>query len=323
MKKIITGFLFILLIAAVAGYFLYPVLSDQLCQRRDAEILRTYREKTAAMDAAQKEALLEGAKAWNEALESVIAEDLFTEKNRRTTRDYQNRLNVHEGVIAELVIPDIGVTLPVYHLSNETPATEKLVHVDTSDFPTGASGESIVLEGPGVLQAEGFFGDIGLTDARMLEDLDTLIPGDLMILNVLDRTLVYRVTGIRMLSSAGLHETNLTAGEGEERLTLISRKKDRRVLVQTERIPIREARTLLSEKDTASFLNNWQNVLLLGCPVLLAGLLILWVVEAIRGRAYRLPGEGREADREEREKRTREALEQITKESEISEGENA
>ncbi len=322
MKKIITGLLVFLLIAAAAGYFLYPVFSDQLAQRRDAAILQGYREKTAAMDSARKEALFAEAKEWNGALETVRAEDVFTE-NRRTTRDYQNRMNVHEGVMAELVIPDLGISLPVYHLSNETPVARHLVHVDTSSLPADGTGENIVLAGPGILQAEGLPGELGLTDARMLQDLDTLIPGNLVILNVLDRTMVYRVSGIQMLSSSGLKDLDLTPGEGEERLTLISRQKDRRLLVQTERVPIREARTLLAAQDEAAFPAGWQNVLLLGCPVLLAGLLVLWVIEAIRGRAYKLPDEGRKADREQREKRARETLEQITNNSEISEGEES
>ena len=321
MKRVITGLLVFLLLAAVIGYLLYPVVSDQLAQRRDAEILERYREKTAAMNAEQKEALFEGAKAWNEALEMIRGEDVFTPGTRRTTRDYQNRMNVHEGVIAELVIPRISVSLPVWHLSTETPATRKLVHVDSSSLPADGTGENIVLAGPGILQAEGLAGDIGLTDGRMLEDLDTLIPGDLVILNVLDRTMVYRVSGIQMLSSAGLKELNLTPGEGEERLTLITRKKDRRLLVQSDRITIQEARTLLAEEDKVTFPANWQNVLFLGCPVLLAGLLILWVIERIRGRAYRLPGEGRKADREQRERKARETLEQIENDTGVSEGE--
>ena len=321
MKRVITGLLAFLLLAAVVGYLLYPVASDQLAQRRDAEILERYREKTAAMNAEQKEALFEGAIAWNEALEMIRGEDVFTPGTRRTTRDYQNRMNVHEGMIAELVIPRISVSLPVWHLSTETPATRKLVHVDSSSLPADGTGENIVLAGPGILQAEGLAGDIGLTDDRMLEDLDTLIPGDLVILNVLDRTMVYRVSGVQTLSSAGLKELNLTPGEGEERLTLISRHQDRRLLVQSDRITIQEARTLLAEEDKVTFPANWQNVLFLGSPVLLAGLLILWVIERIRGRAYRLPGEGRKADREQRERKARETLEQIENDTGVSEGE--
>ena len=305
MKRFFTGLLIFLLAAAGIGYLLYPAVSAQICQRRDAGILQAYRERAASMDAGQKT--------------EMFAEDVFTAGIPRTSRDYQNRLNVHSGVIGELVIPRIDAALPVYHLSSETPATRNLVHLDGSSLPADEPGENIVLAGPGVLKAEGFLGDIGLTDDRMLEDIDRLTPGDLLILNVIDRTMVYRVTGIQTLSAAGLKELDLSPGAEAQQLTLISRRNDRRLLVQTERISHREARALLEEEDSASFPADWKSVLFLGSPVILAGLLVLWVIERIRGRAYRLPDEGRQS--EKREQKTKEKLETITTEN--NEGEKA
>ena len=301
MKKFLTVLILLLLTAAVIGYFIYPTISDQLGRRRDAEIMAVYREKTAALDADGKTELFEQAKAWNDSLEQVRTDDVFTAGMIRTSRDYQNRMNVHDGVIGELVIPAIRLSLPIWHLSTETPATRKLVHVNTSSLPTDGTGENIILAGPGILQAEGIPGEMGLTDDRMLEDLDSMIPGTLIILNVTDRTMVYRVSGIQMLSAAGLKEMDLTPGEGEERLTIISPRKDRRLMVQAERIPIREARTLLAEEDQATFPENWKNVLFLGCPVMIAGLLVLLIIELIRGRVYRLPGEQSTEDMETQE----------------------
>ena len=301
MKRFVTGILIFLLVAAVLGYFLYPVVSDQLCQRRDAKILTAYREKTAALDNGQKADLFREARDWNSTLERVEAGDVFTAGTPRTTREYQNRLNVHSGVIGELVIPCIRVSLPVYHLSSETPATRKLVHINTSSLPADSAGEHIVLAGPGKLKPEGFPGKIGLTDSRMLEDLDSGIPGDLVILNVLDRTMVYRVNGVQMLSSAGLKELDLTPGAEEESLTVISPRQDRRLLVRAERIPVGEARALLAEEDRVTFPDNWQNVLFLGCPVMLAGLFVLWLTERIRGRSCRIPGEGRHTEQIEQQ----------------------
>ena len=313
MKKLFAWILALLLLVVVIGHFLYPVLSDQLARRRDAEMMREYREKTSAMGKEQREKLFAEAAEWNKGLEEIRMEDIFTTGITRTTRDYQNHMNVHSGIIAELVIPDIGVSLPVYHLSTETPATYKLVHVNTSSLPADGSRENIVLAGPGVLKADGLLGDVGLTDDRMLEELDRLIPGNLVVLNVLDRTMVYRVKGVQMLSPAGLKELDLTPDEGEEKLTLVSQRKDQRLLVQAERIPIREARTLLAENDQATFPSNWQNVLLLGCPVLIAGLLVLWIIELIRGRFYRLPDEGKREDPEQLEKAL-ESMDQISNE---------
>lgn len=313
MKKLFAGILVFLLLTAVIGHFLYPVISDQLARRRDAEMMQEYREKTSAMGKEQREKLFAEAGEWNAALEEIRMEDIFAAGITRITRDYQNHMNVHSGIIAELVIPDIGVSLPVYHLSTETPATRKLVHMDASSLPADGSRENIVLAGPGVLKAEGVLGDVGLTDDRILEDLDKLIPGNLVILNVLDRTMVYRVKGVQMLSPAGLKEMDLTPGEGDEKLTLVSQRNDQRLLVQAERIPIREARTVLAENDQATFLANWQNVLLLGCPVLLAGLLVMWIIELIRGRFYRLPDEGKREDPEQMEKAL-ETMDQISNE---------
>ena len=313
MKRFFTGFLIFLLAAAGIGYLLYSSVSAQLCQRRDAEILKDYRAKAALLDAERKTELFAGAKSYNETLESIRTEDVFTAGTPRTTRDYQNRLNVHSGVIGELLIPRIDAALPVYHLSSETPATRYLVHLDGSSLPTDEPGENIVLAGPGILKAEGVLGDIGLTDDRMLEDIDRLTPGDLLILNVIDRTMVYRVDGIQTLTSAGMKEMDLTPEADANRLTLISRHNDRRILVQTSRITNREARTLLEEEDTVSFPDSWKNVLFLGCPVFLGGLIILWVIERIKRRSYLLPGEGRQAGK--REQKAREKLETITTES--------
>ena len=318
MKKFIAGLLIFLLIAAGIGYLLYPTISNQVCQRQDEEMLKTYREKTALMDSEKKTAVFEEAAEYNSRLERIQVDDVFSAGQPRTSRDYQNHMNIHSGVIAELLIPGIGVSLPVYHLSAETPVEKYLVHVDGSSFPAAGTGENIVLAGPGTLEAEGILGDIGLTDSRMLEDLDRLKPDDLMILNVLDRTMVYRVKEIQTLSSAGLKDLDLTPGEEEARLTVISRRTDRRLVIGAVRIPVEEARKILDGEDRITYPDGWKNVLLLGSPVMLAGLLVLWVIERFKKRAYLLPGEGRGAAK--REKKAKEKLAKITTETREGEG---
>ena len=66
------AFLFIfLLIAAVAGYLLYPTISDQIAQANDGAVMKAYREKTAQMSSEQIEAMLADADAYNKALETI------------------------------------------------------------------------------------------------------------------------------------------------------------------------------------------------------------------------------------------------------------
>lgn len=410
------AFLFVfLLIAAGAGYLLYPTVSDQIGQANDAAVMKAYREKTALLDSEQIAAMLADAAAYNETLETIQASDPFSAELPRTSRDYQNRLNVHSGVIGELVIPAIGVYLPIYHNSAETPATAKLVHLETSSLPAEQLGTSIILAGPGTLKAEGFLGQIGLTDQRMLQDLDRLTPGDVMILNVLDRTMVYRIgegleekDAILMMTPGGVKDLDLIPGTEElrtpepeeateappawverlnrtpeptqepgpeetavtddatraeagreseettipeptgipeptptptptntpdptpqpvqetepvrilgrepEQLTLLTPWSDQKLLVvRAARIPISEAQTVLNATDRATYPEGWQNVLLLGCPVLLLGFLVMFIIERIKRRSYMLPDEGRKSAR--REKKEKAKLENLTTES--------
>ena len=311
MKRFLISLVIFLLIAAAIGYLLYPTLSDQLSQSADAEVMKNYRAKTAAKQTEDIEALFAGAAEYNEKLETVRAGNPFSNGKPRTSADYQSRLNVHSGVIGELVIPGIGVSLPIYHNSAETPAAKKLVHLETSSLPSDQPGTSIVLAGPGVLKADGLFGMIGLTGARMLEKLTRVKNGNLLILNVLDRTMVYRIgdgteegKAIQKLSPSGLADLDLTPEEGQELLTLVTPGKDQKLLViRAARIPMEEAREILVSSDKVTYPETWKNVLLLGSPVLLFGLIVMWVIERIRKHAYLLPGEGkRSAERKQKKK---------------------
>ena len=320
MRKLIIGLLVFLLAAALAAYLLYPTVSDQLAGLRDGNLMRDYRAKAAALDEEAVQEHFRQAREYNDAIESFHPEDVFTSGNIRTDLDYQSRLNIHSGIIGELIIPAIRVSLPVYHQSSETPATAKLVHLDGSSLPADGTKENIVLAGPGVLKAEGILGQLNLTDDRMLEDLDSLTPGDVMILTVMDRTMVYRVSEVQMLSAAGLKELDLTPGEEDRQLTVISRHQDRRLLVRSSGIPIAEARVLLEGEDKASYPDNWKNVLLLGSPVLLLGLLLIWIIERFKMRSYKLPDEGRLTAARERKRKAK--LENLTTDTERVEDEN-
>ena len=409
MRKFFAFLLVFLLIAVGVGYLLYPTISDQIGQAEDGAVMKAYREKAAAMSSQQISDMLAAAAEYNATLEDIRITDPFSTEPR-TSRDYQNRLNVHSGVIGELVIPAIGIYLPVYHNSSETPASRKLVHLETSSLPSDEAGTSIVLAGPGTLKAEGFLGEIGLTDERMLQDLDRLTPGDVIILNVLDRTMVYRIgegleekDAILMLTPGGVSELDLSLGmireeepeapptpepkwtpkptetpnpeataeteaaqeeaaqeettQGEtevppeenpepiptptpepapepepeetlalksdaEQLTLLTPWRDQKLLVvRSARIPIMEARALLNSTDRATYPEAWKNVLLLGCPVLLIGFLVMFIIERIKRRSYMLPDEGRRSAK--REKKNKAKLDTLTTEKQEENHEKA
>ena len=103
-------------------------------------------------------------------------------------------------------------------------------------------------------------------------------------------------------------------GREPEQLTLLTPWSDQKLLVvRAARIPISEAQTVLNATDRATYPEGWKNVLLLGCPVLLLGFLVMFIIERIKRRSYMLPDEGRKSAR--REKKEKAKLENLTTES--------
>ena len=298
MKKVLITPLVVLLVLACAGWLLYPMISDQAARGRDVAQMREYDRAVREMTTEQIQESFRQAEEYNASLTGDGIPDVFTEKKRNVSRTYQNTLNVREGIIGELVISRIGVSLPVYHTENGGNATEHLIHVEGTALPADRDGTHIVLAGPGIRKAGGIPGSLALTDARMLEDLDRIVPDDLLILRVLDRTLVYRVEGVQTLAAEGLASLDISAEEGERTLTLITARKDQRLLIRAKQVSVAEAKDKLAAEDRAEIPVSLVNILCMGIPVMLAGILVIIITERILRRKYRLPTEHRKRDKE-------------------------
>ena len=108
-------------------------------------------------------------------------------------------------------------------------------------------------------------------------------------------------------------EQTQTLRSATEQLTLLTPWRDQKLLVvRSARIPIDEARELLSGTDRATYPETWKNVLLLGSPVLLVGFLVMFIIERIKRRSYMLPDEGRQTAR--RKKKNKAKLDTLTTE---------
>ena len=289
MRRRLTAALAILILLAGLAYLLYPTAANQIAGAGDYRIIRDYRKTVKQMTAEQILHRLEEAAGYNADITEPKIGDVFSGREAMTLHRYEAPLNTGDGVLGILTIPDIGVMLPVYHESAEHGAKVNLVHLQGTHLPSGNAGSHMVLAGPGIVSAGGFAGEIGLTDARMLEDLDRLTPGNLMILSVLDRTMVYEVEWVQTMSPEGLERMNLVPEPDEDLLTLVTERKERRLLARGKRIPAVEAAGILRQTDRAQMMPDWQSVLMLGIPAALAGLIIMTVTERIIKRRYRLP----------------------------------
>ncbi len=301
MKRFLVKLLVFLILLAGAAWLLYPFASNSVSKGKDAALMERYHQAVREMTPEQIEQMLQFAAAYNEQLTGEGIKDPFSGENRRFERSYQSLMNVRDGVIGELVIPGINVSLPIYHSGEGMGANERLVHVDKTALPAGQNGTHTVLAGPGIQTAGGFLGELALTDARMLEDLDRVIPNDLLFLNILDRTMIYRVEGVRTLSPEGLEAENFAGEEEAQLLTLITERKGRRLLIQARRLGAKDVREELIAEDRAESPTDVVNILLLGIPVMLLGLLVMMIVEQFKKKSYRLPTEQKRRKRNQPE----------------------
>ncbi len=289
MKKVIGRLLVFLLIAAAAAWLLYPVVSDQLARGRNADTMKAYHQAVRMKTAEEIEETAEESGYYCTGSEMQGIPDVFAGR-LNVPAEYRARMNVCNGVIGELKIPCINVYLPIWHSGAEK-ASEKLIHVAGSALPAGRDGTHIVLAGPGALKAQGILGNLQLTDARMLEDLDRVVPGDLVFLEVLDRTMIYRVEGVQTLSVEGLSGVDVSGEAGSQLLTLVTEKSGHALLIRARRTEAAEVREKLEAQDRAEVPSDLVNVLFMGIPVFAAGLIILGIIERFKKRNYRLPTE--------------------------------
>ncbi len=289
MKKVFGRLLIFLLVAAVAAWLLYPVVSDQIARQRSAQAMEAYHRAVREKTPEEIESAFEETGYYNTGLEAEGIPDVFAGK-RRVPAGYRARMDVCDGVIGELKIPGINVYLPIYHSGAEN-AAEKLIHVEGSALPADQDGTHIVLAGPGAQRAAGFLGDLHLTDARMLEDLDRVVPDDLIFLEVLDRTMIFKVEGAQTLSVEGLSGVDISGEAGSQLLTLVTEKDGRALLIRARRVQAADVREQLTAQDRADVPSDLVNVLFMGIPVFLLGLLIMGVIERFKKRSYRLPTE--------------------------------
>ena len=296
MKKAFGRLLVFLLVAAAAAWLLYPAVSDQLARWHDTERMKAYHRTVREKTAEEIETAFEETGYYNSSLEAETIPDVFSGK-QRVSPEYRARMNICDGVIGELKIPAINVYLPVYHGGAES-AEEKLVHVAGTALPADQDGTHIVLAGPGVQKAKGFLGDLLLTDARMLEDVDRVVPDDLVFLEVLDRTMIFRVEGVQTLSVEGLAGVDVSAETGSQMLTLVTEKAGRTLLIRARRTEAAAVRDRLTAQDRADVPSDLVNVLFMGIPVFVLGLLVMGVIERIKKRSYRLPTEQKRKKRE-------------------------
>ena len=117
--------------------------------------------------------------------------------------EYNNLLNISSnGVIGYVEIPSIGVSLPVYHGTEEKVLQVAVGHLEWSSLPVGGPSTHSVLSA-----------HRGLPSAKLFTDLDEVVEGDRFMLFVLNDIYTYEVDKISIIEPDDTQCLQITIGE--------------------------------------------------------------------------------------------------------------
>ena len=207
MKK--RGTTIILLIVLIVGLslLLYPTFADWWNSMHQSRAVASYVEKVANLDEGQYAQFLEAAQEYNKTLLDRNNEYLLTNEQKQI---YDQILDVGGlGIMGYIEVPTIGVTLPIYHGTDESVLRVAIGHLEWTSLPVGGESSHCVVSG-----------HRGLPSARLFTDLDKLVIGDIFVFRVLNEVLTYEVDQILIVEP---HETQaLQIVEGEDLCSLIT-----------------------------------------------------------------------------------------------------
>jgi len=186
MKKYIIGAAFVLGAVATLSVLLYPFAANYVNSRSQTRAVAQYIEDMAAIDDGSRQAILEAAHAYNRNLLRNARRFKPTEEEKAA---YLKQLDAGRGVMGILAIDKIGVSLPIYHGTDEVVLQVGIGHLQGTSLPVGGIGTHACITG-----------HRGLPSSKLLSNLDKMAEGDTFVLYVLGETLTYRVDNIQTVT---------------------------------------------------------------------------------------------------------------------------
>ena len=169
-------FVFIIGIALVC----YPIISNFVASKNNAGLISTYDKQVDNLSSAEKKEMIKDAEQWNDKLyrqqKGISVDDNL---------DYLDILNIGNGIIGSIEIPQIDVNLPIYHGTNDDVLNIGAGHVEDSSMPVGGINTHTVITGHS-----------GLPSNKLFTRLDELKEKDIFYICVLDEILAYEIDTI-------------------------------------------------------------------------------------------------------------------------------
>ena len=234
-----TTFILVLILLTGLSLLLYPSVSDYWNSLHQTRAIATYAENVAKLDNNQYDRLWEDARAYNQAL-GLRSNPYYLSEEQKA--EYERLLDVSGlGVMGYIEIPEIDVSLPIYHGTEESVLQIAVGHLEWTSLPVGGESTHCVLSG-----------HRGLPSAKLFTNLDKLREGDTFLLRVLDEVLTYEVDQILIVEPQ--ETAALQIEEGKDYCTLVTCTpygiNTHRLLVRGHRIDnMEEAKTIRVTAD--------------------------------------------------------------------------
>ena len=202
-----TTFLLVVILFVGLSLLLYPTFSDYWNSFHQTQAITTYAQQVADLDEDKYQALWSAAWDYNRSLLNRVTAFALDDAQ---TAEYNALLDVSgQGVMGYIEIPEISVSLPIYHGTDEAVLQVAIGHLEWSSLPVGGESSHCVLSG-----------HRGLPSAKLFTNLDKLREGDTFLLRILDEVLTYEVDQILIVEPQETSALQIT--QGQDLCTLVT-----------------------------------------------------------------------------------------------------
>lgn len=266
-KMTIKDIIRLLVLVVAFAVLLYPTVSSYVNEKNGSKVVSNYDAESVRLSNAEKEKMLEDARAYNkEMLSNIDLIDPFSQGETSVDARYESLLNMDgSGMMGYIRIPKIKVEIPIYHGTSESVLQAGVGHFWGTSLPVGGESTHTVLTG-----------HRGLPTKTLFTNMDKLVKGDVFYIKVLDETLAYKVDQI--LTVLPEETEALSIVPGKDYATLVTCTpyaiNTHRLLVRGHRIPYEEAVKIEKNTSTGIELSFTTKVLIVTIGIIFIGLII-------------------------------------------------
>lgn len=266
-KMTIKDIIRLIVLFVAFAVLLYPTVSSYVNEKNGSKVVSNYDAESVRLSNAEKEKMLEDARAYNkEMLSNIDLIDPFSQGEKSLDARYESLLNVDgSGMMGYIRIPKIKVEIPIYHGTSESVLQAGVGHFWGTSLPVGGESTHTVLTG-----------HRGLPTKTLFTNMDKLVKGDVFYIKVLDETLAYKVDQI--LTVLPEETEALSIVPGQDYATLVTCTpyaiNTHRLLVRGHRIPYEKAVKIEKNTSTGIELSFTTKVLIVTLGIIFIGLVI-------------------------------------------------